>query len=823
MSWQTQLLSLAAAALAYVVFTAVHRLYFSPLAAIPGPRWAALSLWNEFFYDVVRRGTFMWQIQDMHVKYGPCVRINPYEVHILDPDFYDELYVNTKRLDKYRWWTNLAGADGSSFSTITHDQHKLRRGALNPFFSARSVTRLEPLVQSKIAKLCARFDGFVESGEVLRLDAAFMALTMDVICDYAFSNDRKYLDEPDFKLLWKQTIIGAFEGGALGRQFPWMLPLMKRLPLSIVSAMNPSVGHLLNWQAGVKSQVRPILEGVDEITLSGDKDASSRTIFHTLRDSDLPPEERTLQRLCDEGEILTGAGSETTAQTLTRILFYLKQEPQTLAKLRDELDDALAAHPTTPSWTVLQQLPYLSAVVREGLRLSYGTTTRLPRIAHEDIRYNGHVIPAGTPYFVLMHPTIFPNPTCFWPERWLEAAAKDVKLDRYLVCFGKGSRQCLGLNLAYAEIYLTIAAVVRRFDWEMYETTLDDIVCKHDFFVAVASLDSKGLKVAATMGFVSPDKPSQVSALVCTPSATDMMATTAALSGQAVSVIGLGNMGTAIASCLMQAGAKVTVWNRTATKAEPLVARGAALAASPSACIDASPITVICVLSNATAKEALSDIHDLSQKTIVNLTNGSPQQARGMATLLQAQRGARYLHGAIMVPPMLLGKPTSATLCSGPRDVFDACTPVLSALGTPRHVGDDVGQASLLDNALLSLMGGIFEGWVQALAIVQRGGGGGSGDEVEFATGLASPFVKAMADWLPRIAAQVRDGEYAAGSPLRMQLEALDNIAATGEELGVGVLLGSLRDVMERAVREGKGEESIAGLVPLLTRQNDGT
>ncbi|OAQ82146.1 benzoate 4-monooxygenase cytochrome p450 [Purpureocillium lilacinum] len=499
MSWQTQLLSFAAAGLAYLVFTAIHRLYFSPLAAIPGPRWAALSLWNEFYYDVVRRGTFMWQIQDMHKKYGPCVRINPYEVHILDPDFYDELYVNTKRLDKYRWWTNLAGADGSSFSTITYDQHKLRRGAVNPFFSARSVTKLEPLLRSKIDKLSARFDGFVESGEVLRLDAAFMALTMDIICDYAFSHDRKYLDEPDFKLLWKQTIIGAFEGGALGRQFPWMLPLMKRLPVSVVSAMNPSVGHLLSWQAGVKEQVRPILEGVDEITLSGDKDASSRTIFHTLRDSDLPPEEKTLQRLCDEGEILTGAGSETTAQTLTRILFYLKQEPKTLARLRDELDGALSKRTAAPSWTELQQLPYLSAVIKEGLRLSYGTTTRLPRIAHEDVRYKEHVIPAGTPisqtpYFVLMHPSIFPDPASFRPERWLEPAAKDMKLDRYLVCFGKGSRQCLGLNLAYAEMYLTILAVVRRFDWEMYETTLDDIVCKHDFFVAVASLDSKGVR-----------------------------------------------------------------------------------------------------------------------------------------------------------------------------------------------------------------------------------------------------------------------------------------------------------------------------------------
>lgn len=82
-------------------------------------------------------------------------------------------------------------------------------------------------------------------GEIVRLDAAFMALTMDVICDYAFAKDRCYLDKPDFELCWKQTIIGAFEGGTLGRQFPWILPFIKKLSHSFVAAMNPVVGNLL--------------------------------------------------------------------------------------------------------------------------------------------------------------------------------------------------------------------------------------------------------------------------------------------------------------------------------------------------------------------------------------------------------------------------------------------------------------------------------------------------------------------------------------------------------------------------------------------------
>lgn len=290
---------------------------------------------------------------------GPCVRINPYEIHINDPEFYDELYVHTKKLDKYKWWTNLAGADGSSFSTIPHELHRLRRGALNPFFSARSVSKLEPLIRSKVDKLSSRLSALAKSGEVVRLDVAFMALTMDIICDYSFALDPKYLDEADFKLEWKQTIISAFEGGALGRQFPWMLPLMKRLPISFVTALNPPLGFLLRWQAGVEERVKPILDRKDDISLSGDKEASTRTIFHTLRDSDLPEREKTLQRLCDEGQILTGAGSETTAQTLARLFFYLRQKPSILTKLREELQRAIPDSASVPSWVELQQLPYL--------------------------------------------------------------------------------------------------------------------------------------------------------------------------------------------------------------------------------------------------------------------------------------------------------------------------------------------------------------------------------------------------------------------------------------------------------------------------------
>jgi cytochrome P450 len=341
---------------------------------------------------------------------GPIVRINPEELHINDPEYYDELYGSaTRKRDKYTGWVILAATPGSSFATVGHEHHRLRRGALNSFFSKRAVTQLEPVIQEKVDKLCRRFGGVSKTGEVIRADAAYVALTMDVISQYAFANDDDYLSEPDFKLAWKETLEGAFEGGALLRQFPWMLPLMNSMPDSWVASMNPSMKLMLDWKAGVRSRVQPILDRTESDRDL--KEASHRSIFHELRDSNLPPEEKTIDRLCDEGQIFTGAGTETTAATLSQITFYLLSDKKVLDTLRAELRTVMPTPQSPITVTKLEQLPYLvrypetpelcllmmqSAVISEGLRISIGVTTRLPRIATDEVlKYKEWVIPFG--------------------------------------------------------------------------------------------------------------------------------------------------------------------------------------------------------------------------------------------------------------------------------------------------------------------------------------------------------------------------------------------------------------------------------------------
>ena len=173
--------------------------------------------------------------------------------------------------------------------------------------------------------------------------------------------------------------------------------------------------------------------------------------------------------------------------------FHLLNNPKDMSKLRAELRTV----PKTASWTQLEQLPYLSGVIAEGNRLSFGVTARVCRIApNEALNYKGYVIPPGTPVSsttlaIHTNEEIFPDPWAFKPERWL--GSEGVARRKYQMAFNKGGRNCIGMNLAHAEMFLAFAAMA-RFDMTLFETDLSDVEFQHDFHVAYPKLDSKGVR-----------------------------------------------------------------------------------------------------------------------------------------------------------------------------------------------------------------------------------------------------------------------------------------------------------------------------------------
>lgn len=445
---------------------AIYRLYLHPLAKFPGPKLAALTVLYEFYFDGIKRGRYTFEIRRMHEKYGPIVRISPNELHVNEPSFIDELYAGGgKRRDKYPYFSAQFGIPASVFGTPGHDLHRLRRGALNRFFSKSSISRLEPVIHNAIEKLVSQLQTHSGTGKPVAINMAFSCVTTDVVTEYAFAKSYNFLGSPTFEPNFHRAIIAGTDMGPWFKQFPWLITLMNRLPQNLIMRINPEAAIYVRFQEDIRNQIRLTQNDIASGNIGS---GSERTIFHELLMGDLPEREKRLERLWQEGQIVIGAGTETTAWALSVMLFYVLDDRQVLKNLRNELEAAIPDADERVSWNQLEQLQYLSAVICEGLRLSYGVSTRLQRINpvgslilktqvssgknEEKSIMVEHEIPAGTPVgmtatLIHNHPELFPTPEKFQPERWLdEQGRRHHHLDKYVLSFSRGSRQCIGIK-----------------------------------------------------------------------------------------------------------------------------------------------------------------------------------------------------------------------------------------------------------------------------------------------------------------------------------------------------------------------------------------
>lgn len=490
----------------YLIYLILYRLYFSPIASFPGPRLAALTFWYEFYHDVLRRGQYEFEIAYLHKQYGPIVRINPYELHIDDPDYYDTVYPgasSSRRTDKWSWAMKQFGTYNSAFGTSPHDLHRSRRGAIAPLFSKRAVSDLEPVIQQYVDQLKARLHE--KRGATVNLFNAFGCLTGDIITDYCFGRSLGLLQDENFTPEWHKMMHSLGEIGLLCKQFGWVFPLMRLVPPWLGKLLNPALAKIMQLEHLIQSQIALVSE---QSQSQSDMKASTlhRTVFHEILQSPLPPAEKRPSRLMQEGSVLVSAGTATTADTLGVISFYLLRYPHILHRAQTEIRQC-------QNLRDLEQMPYLSAVIQEGLRMAHPVCQRLPRISPDaDLQFREYTIPGGTPvsmsiWQICMNADIFPSPRDFRPERWLEESSggdggggggegKRDLVPYHQIAFSKGTRQCVALNLAYAEMYLALAVVFGSgLKLDLFETDESDVEMVRDQFVVGVRDDSKGVRV----------------------------------------------------------------------------------------------------------------------------------------------------------------------------------------------------------------------------------------------------------------------------------------------------------------------------------------
>ncbi|KOY59109.1 MULTISPECIES: NAD(P)-dependent oxidoreductase [unclassified Streptomyces] len=286
-----------------------------------------------------------------------------------------------------------------------------------------------------------------------------------------------------------------------------------------------------------------------------------------------------------------------------------------------------------------------------------------------------------------------------------------------------------------------------------------------------------------------------------------------------LTLLGLGDMGTALARTWLAAGHPLTVWNRTAAKAEALAAEGAAVAASPAEAVAANGLVVLCLLDDASVGSVLDGI-DLTGKDLVDLTTGTPAEGRKRAAWAEA-RGARFVDGGIMGTPVMIGAPASGAYVfySGSRALFDTHRAALEVPAGARFVGEDPGHAALHDVALLSGMYGLFAGISHAFALIE-------GEDIapKDLAPLLSEWLGAMGFFVAAAADRLTSGDFTTGvvSNLAMQVAASGTLLRTAEEQGVSAeLIGPYLELMRRRLAEDPAAhagEDTAGAITLLKR-----
>lgn len=277
-----------------------------------------------------------------------------------------------------------------------------------------------------------------------------------------------------------------------------------------------------------------------------------------------------------------------------------------------------------------------------------------------------------------------------------------------------------------------------------------------------------------------------------------------------VTVIGLGLMGRALAGAFLKAGHPTTVWNRTTSKADQLVAEGAWLAPTVGDALKAGSLTIICVTDYQAMHELLgASDGELDGKMLINLTSGDSAQAREAARWA-GQRGAHYLDGAIMAIPTAIGTAEAVILHSGPQSDFEAHKSTLEALGTVTYLGADHGLASLYDVAGLAMMWSVLNAWLQGTALLRTAG-------VDAAT--YAPFARqiaaVVAEWLPGYAEQIDGGSFPAEvSALETDARAMTHLIEESEAVGVNAELPKLIKAMaDRSIAAGHGGEQYPVLI----------
>lgn len=463
----------------------ISALYWHRLSFIPGPVTYSLSQWRLALDEW--NGKRTRRIDELHKQYGLVIRIGPNEVHFNSSTALRTIYgpgSGFERTDFYRLFE--AYGTMNMFSFRSSRQHAQRRKMLARIYSKSSVlaTPSAKIVEEKVGEYLKYLNKVsTRNTEGIELFSSLHYYALDSVSRVLFGSQWGATSCMTGTLSHQHLLDDVFEPSR--RQLIWFSVHFPKL-----------VDWMYTRQGVVGRLVRPVLPMKPPITYSGVRGhalAAWKSFHAEAKDDSLGATNMTSvisllfnHHISQEGGHLDGldiasecadhllAGVDTTANTLMFLIWALslpenhKFQQTLIEEIHSNIPDSSFAPDGVPSVGVVDKLTYLNAVVKEALRLYAPLPATQPRSCLFDTVVDGYKIPAGTvvgmsAYSLHRNENIFASPLTFDPSRWLEQSPASSELNRWFWAFSSGGRQCLGNNLAMAEMTTLIAPIYRHY------------------------------------------------------------------------------------------------------------------------------------------------------------------------------------------------------------------------------------------------------------------------------------------------------------------------------------------------------------------------
>ncbi|KAI0377117.1 cytochrome P450 [Hypomontagnella monticulosa] len=439
-----------------IVGNIIYTLFLHPLRSYPGPILWRISSIPRVYHEY--NGNLTFRIAELHKKYGSVVRITPRELAYNHPQAWKDIYGHrtggAPEFPKWDEWYRTVSTFPTSVIDAEREEHSILRRQLSHGFSDKSMREQDPIIRGYVDLLIQRLHENSKNGSVaLNMREWYNWTTFDVIGDLGFGSSFGCLQNSSYHP-WVRLITQS-------------LKETSRFHALIHLGFKPLVDQLFKWGIMKKNKeqfalVRNKLQermklGVERPDL----------IEGLLRKKD--EWQMGLEKLTFNSNILIVAGSETTATLLCGATYLLTTHPEHLARLTKEVRSAFKSEDEI-NLTSVGNLQFMLACLNEAFRRYPPVSNELPRSSPKGGgTVLGKHVPEGAVVSVWQWPLnhdsrFWKDPMTFAPERWMgDPAYKDDCLEA-MQPFSFGPRNCIGRNLAYAEMRLILAKIVYNFD-----------------------------------------------------------------------------------------------------------------------------------------------------------------------------------------------------------------------------------------------------------------------------------------------------------------------------------------------------------------------